>query len=116
MGNLKIYYLYRDAGNYKQHGAVVLENQTGIFPVTLRQEMTAAFSASNLFPDVVSFNPAALDWPCLFFEKYDLSDDDVPHHELVGIEETDEAETNKMNAEELMAKLRDLVDRAAPFE
>ena len=32
--NLKFHYLYRDAGNYKQFGSVVLSNPTNLSPET----------------------------------------------------------------------------------
>jgi hypothetical protein len=36
IGNLKFEYLYRDAGNYKQFGCVVLKNPTQIRPDTAK--------------------------------------------------------------------------------
>ena len=37
--NLAVYYQYRDAGNYKQHGQVVLENPASVTPAALARAL-----------------------------------------------------------------------------
>lgn len=110
--NLIVYYLYRDASNYKQHGSVVVANDAGIEPDALYAAIKAAFSHLDIFPDVVAFDPSALGWPSLFFEDYDLAGDDVLLHELEAIHEAYEAPTIKVSSYELICALNILVGKA----
>lgn len=104
--NLIVYYLYRDASNYKQHGSVIVPNDAGIEPDTLYAAIKAAFSHLNIFPDVVAFDPSVLGWPSLFFEDYDLEGDDLVHHELESVLATAEAVTLDMSVGEVLSILK----------
>lgn len=106
--NLVVHYLYRDASNYKQHGSVVVANDTGIEPDALYDAIKAAFSHLDIFPDVVAFDPSVLGWPSLFFEDYDLDGDDVVYHELGAIEKTNEGPTVSLSVGELLSKMESL--------
>lgn len=103
--NIAVHYLYRDASNYKQHGSVVLANDAGIEPDAVYAAIKAGFSRLDIFPDVVAFNPSVLGWPSLFFEDYDLSRDDVSHHELSAVVLTDEVASLNMNVSDVLAIL-----------
>lgn len=104
--NLIVYYLYRDASNYKRHGSVIVANDAGIEPDALYAAIKVAFSHLDIFPDVVAFNPSSLGWPSLFFEDYDLAGDDVIFHEVVAIEETDQSPTIGMGVDRLMSSMK----------
>lgn len=101
--NLIVYYLYRDASNYKQHGSVIVANDAGIESDALYAAIRAAFSYLDIFPDVVAFDPSVLGWPSLSFEDYDLEGDDVIFHELVAIEETNQSPTISMSVDVLIS-------------
>lgn len=105
--NLVVYYQCRDAGNYKLHGHVVLENPTQITPAVLRGALVTAFPEHQYFPDIVGFDPVALGWPGLSFEPHDCVDgDDLPHHEIEAIEPTDETASENGGVADLLEKLR----------
>ena len=105
--NLAVYYQYRDAGNYKQHGQVVLENPASVTPAALARALASAFPAFQYFPDVVGFDPLVLGWPGLFLEGHDgVEGDDVPHHELEAIEPTDEPANVGGGVDGLLERLR----------
>lgn len=107
---LVVFYRYRDADNYKQHGHVVLANPTGLSPETLRAALVCAFPKLQSFPDIVAFDPEALGWPTLFFSGHDLAGADVSFHELEGIEPTDEPPNVMGDAEGLLVGPRNLCD------
>lgn len=105
--NLVVYYQYRDAGNYKSHGQVVLENPTQINPAVLKVALASAFPEHQYFPDIVGFDPVALGWPGLSFEPHDCVDgDDLPNHEIEAIEPTDAPASESGGVAALLERLR----------
>lgn len=87
--NLKLFYLYRDAGNYKNFGEVVFENATGLTPTEVEVALRDCMIDKGWF--------VADHWglPDLHFKEYDW-DSELDHdwHEYEGVEETNEASTN----------------------
>jgi hypothetical protein len=107
-GNMVIDYLYRDGSNYKRFGRRVLANPAGVAPDRLWAAFRQAFRASQLFPDVVHFDPAALGWEMLFFPDHDTDADDIGLHELLGIEGTLESVDAAGSVYELLLRLQRL--------
>lgn len=58
--NLCVYYLYRDVDNYKRHSQRIFSNSTGVTPAQLLACFVKGFLSIQLFPDVVSIDPARL--------------------------------------------------------
>lgn len=106
--NLCVYYLYRDAGNNKRHGQVVLANPTGVSPETLRAALVAAFPNGQSFPDVVAFNPVALGWSSLFFVDHNLAGEDVSYHEVELIEAVNGELYDSRSVEDVFVRLERL--------
>lgn len=82
-GNLKFEYLYRDAGNYKQFGCVVLKNPTQIRPDTAKEIIKPYLIDGEFFyPDKVQvprlenhdFDPE-MDHDWYEFEKFSTTNE-----------------------------------------
>ncbi|MEM9337485.1 MAG: hypothetical protein AAGA66_02070 [Bacteroidota bacterium] len=81
--NLKFEYLYRDSGNYKQFGCLVLRNPTDIKPETATKQIKRLLIDGEFFyPDKVQvprlesyeFDPE-MDHDWYEFEKFSLTDE-----------------------------------------
>lgn len=79
--------MYRDAGNYKRHGEVVLSNENGI-PISKVKSVIM-----NSLIEGEWFQPTLWNLPDLHFDDWD-DELDVPYHELISIEETMEQATS----------------------
>ncbi|HLP12185.1 MAG TPA: hypothetical protein VK177_09665 [Flavobacteriales bacterium] len=78
--NIQFNYLYRDAGNYKNHGSVVFSN-----PASLSlEEIDKAIRARLI--EGVWFLHEDFGVPPLFFNDHDVNGDDHGWHEYVGVE------------------------------
>jgi len=86
MPNLRLSYLYRDAGNYKQRGEVILSNRGGLDVAEVRRRLFGMCIEGDYFDPIV--------WgiPVLFANVYD-PELDHEWHELVGLEETNDGAT-----------------------
>ena len=80
MTNVRFVYLYRDASNYKQHGEVILSNET---PLTV-EEVDAQIR--SLLSDGLFFIAQQVKIEERFFDV--VSEDDHPWHEYVSVEAT----------------------------
>ena len=87
VGNIKFYYLYRDASNYKRYGYVVFANPNNISVVSIEETIR-----ENLI-DGEYFDAAGWQLPLLFFEVPNADDHDW--HEFEDIEETEEVSQTK---------------------
>ena len=73
--NLEVSELYRDGCNNKKHQSVVIANPDGIAPEHLEQHLRSRFSALQVWPDILHFQPEALGWPTAYFPDHDPSGD-----------------------------------------
>jgi hypothetical protein len=80
MTNIRFVYLYRDAGNYKQHGEAIFSNET-----LLKIEDVDRLIHSHL-SDGQFLIARQLHLEERFFDV--MNDDDHPWHEYVGVEES----------------------------
>ena len=80
MTNIRFIYLYRDASNYKQHGEVILSNET---QMTLEEVDKQIHS---LLSDGLFFIAQQVQLEERFFAV--ISEDDHPWHEFVQVEST----------------------------
>ena len=63
--NIEFFYLYRDAGNFKQFSSVVFTNDKHLSIETITQVL------KNSLIDELFFDPMAANVPPLFFDDYD---------------------------------------------
>lgn len=110
---ITIEYLYRDADNYKRYGTKVFGNPSSIDPELVWQAFVLAFRRSQLFPDVVSFDPALLGWEALFFDGHDTEASDISLHELLHIESTQELLDAGESVDDLLRRLARLGEEGA---
>jgi hypothetical protein len=100
--NLLLHYLYRDAGNYKSHGEVVLSNPTSLslhdIDLNIRYHLV-----QGMF-----FNAKSVGLPDLHFKEYTW-DDELDHdwHEYVQVTYTDFLPTTPTSLSDLLEKLCD---------
>ena len=80
MTNIRFVYVYRDASNYKQHGEVILSNET---QMTLEEVDKQIHS---LLSDGLFFIAQQVQLEERFFAV--ISEDDHPWHEFVQVEST----------------------------
>lgn len=85
--NVKLEYMYRDAGNYKRYGEVIFGNKNGISISTVKNVIL-----SNLI-EGEWFQPTLWNLPDLHFDDWD-DELDVPYHEFISIVETMEQATS----------------------
>lgn len=93
--NLKFEYLYRDAGNYKQHGSIILQNPTSLDP----KKVTDLIKQHLI--DGEFFDPETFNVPRLEIYNYDPELDN-DWYEFERISETDEAATDSRTIEEFI--------------
>ena len=80
MTNIRFIYLYRDASNYKQHGEVILSNETQLTVEEIDQQVRSHLSDGSFFiAQQVHFEER-------FFAV--VNEDDHPWHEFVQVEAT----------------------------
>lgn len=82
MTNIRFVYLYRDAGNYKQHGEIILSNETRLAMEDVERQIHSVLS------DGLFFIAQQVRVEERFFEVVDT--DDHPWHEFVRVEATDD--------------------------
>ncbi len=80
MTNVRFIYMYRDASNYKQHGEVILPNETQL---TVEEVDT---QIRSLLSDGLFFIARQVQVEERFFDV--VSEDDHPWHEFVMVEAT----------------------------
>jgi hypothetical protein len=80
MTNIRFIYLYRDASNYKQHGEVILSNETQITLEEIDQQIRSHLS------DGLFFIARQVQLEERFFAV--VNEDDHPWHEFVQVEAT----------------------------
>ena len=80
MTNIRFVYMYRDASNYKQHGEVILPNET---QRTIEEVDT---QIRSLLSDGLFFIARQVQVEERFFDV--VSEDDHPWHEYVSVEAT----------------------------
>lgn len=102
---ITIEYLYRDADNYKRYSIKAFGNPSDIPPESIRQAFLLAFRKFQLFPDVLSFDPALLGWEQLFFEDHDTAAKDVSWHEVCQIGSTHESTNADEDVDDLLWRL-----------
>lgn len=94
MKNSKIYYMYRDAGNYKFYQKVVIQGKLTFDDL------------KPYFHDHDFFIPSQLGWPDLQPEP--LTVNDHIWHQIYEVELTNENATFEFSAEVLIEKFREL--------
>jgi len=87
-------YMYRDGGNYKQHGSVVLANEEALGVAEAAARLHAACVSDD------SFNAAQVGLPELFFDD-GVVEDDHSWHEFVSFEVTHDEPTDPRSLSEL---------------
>ena len=80
MTNICLIYLYRDASNYKQHGEVILSNETQLTVVEILTQI------HSLLSDGLFFIAQQVQLEERFFAV--VNEDDHPWHEYVQVEAT----------------------------
>jgi len=80
MTNIRFVYMYRDASNYKQHGEVILPNETQ------RSVEEVDTQIRSLLSDGLFFIARQVQVEERFFDV--VSEDDHPWHEFVSVEAT----------------------------
>ncbi len=80
MTNIRFIYLYRDASNYKQHGEVILSNETQLAVEEIDQQIRSHLS------DGLFFIARQVQLEERFFAV--VNEDDHPWHEFVQVEAT----------------------------
>ena len=80
MTNIRFIYLYRDASNYKQHGEVILSNETQLAVEEVDTQIR------SLLSDGLFFIARQVQVEERFFDV--VSEDDHPWHEFVSVEAT----------------------------
>ena len=92
--NSKIFYMYRDAGNYKFYHEVIIHGQ-------LKFEELKPY-----FHDHDFFIPSQLDWPELQPES--LTPDDHIWHQIYDVEKTNDEATINISSDTLIKRFLDL--------
>lgn len=97
MMNIKLNYLYRDAGNYKTYGFIIFGNPNGLNTKIIENKLR------EHFVDADCFDPSKLNIPPLKHanSKYD-SELDHSWNEFESLEETDEEATDHRTINELL--------------
>ena len=80
MTNVRFVYMYRDASNYKQHGEVILSNETLLTDEEVDKQIR------SLLSDGLFFIARQVQIEERFFDV--VSEDDHPWHEFVSVEVT----------------------------
>lgn len=80
MTNIRFIYLYRDASNYKQHGEVILSNETQLAVEEIDQQVRSHLSDGSFFI------ARQVQLEERFFAA--VNEDDHPWHEFVQVEVT----------------------------
>ena len=80
MTNIRFIYLYRDASNYKQHGEVILSNETQLAVEEIDQTIRSLLSDGSFFI------ARQVQLEERFFTV--VNEDDHPWHEFVQVEST----------------------------
>lgn len=93
--NTSFSYLYRDAGNYKQHGEVVFR---GTFTPAQEKALKAALEDGEFF------NAKAVGVPEVFFDN--CGEDDHGWHEFGGLSGTDSKPTDKRKFTEFLDQFK----------
>jgi len=103
--NSKIYYMYRDAGNFKQHEEVVVAGT-----VTKEQLLEHCDEGEWFLPEQVGL--------CALQERMcsDLCDLDHAWHELCDVTPTEEEPTVSVPADELLERFKEPWDLEAEME
>ena len=82
MTNIRFVYMYRDASNYKQHGEILLSNETLLTVDEVDKQIR------SLLSDGLFFIAQQMQVEERFFDV--VSEDDHPWHEYVSVEATDD--------------------------
>jgi hypothetical protein len=98
MPNIKLYYMYRDGANYKNHGEVIFRN-----PDVLSIETIENILRSKLI-DEAYFYVDKWNLPDLHFGKWD-NEIDHTFHEYESVEYTNEATTDDRTIKQLLINL-----------
>jgi len=101
--NIRMQYLYRDAGNYKQWGEVIFKNRRGSSPAALEDQVR------SLLIDQDFFEAEVLNIPTLYFDE-PISDLDRQWHEFHSLEACEDAATDRTDRdiEELLNLLQSI--------
>jgi hypothetical protein len=84
--NIKFYYLYRDASNYKNYNEIIFQNSDSIDLKLIEMNL------KKLFIDSQYFEAKAILIPELYFESKNIDDHDW--HEFLQLETTTESVTD----------------------
>lgn len=96
--NIKLSYMYRCYGNYKNHGHVILSNPEGLTIAEIKSQL------SKKLLDDTWFYASRWHLPDLHFKDYD-DELDHPFHELEDVEYTDEAVTREETVVEFIGEI-----------
>jgi len=93
--NLEIAYLYRDASNYKKHGAVIVSNPESLSIKQVENFLLKTLEHLTYWPEILLFRPewVGLKPVFLFADDFERSADDHDWHEINFVSET----TKKIN-------------------
>jgi hypothetical protein len=102
--NVAFDYMYRDAGNYKKHEAVIFRG----IPDADLVALDAAIRVSLI--DGMFFYPQKVGIPMLNLDEYGHDDEqDVTWNEYVGVRVTDENVTGERTIDEFVVRFKSLV-------
>lgn len=105
MQGIVIDYLYRDAGNNKRYGNKAFLNPRQASVSSIKAAFDLAFSRQQLFPDILSFDPATIGWDILFFDDHTIAGSDISLHEIDCISVSQIPATCMDTVDELMKRL-----------
>jgi hypothetical protein len=98
MTNIKFNYLYRDFGNYKQHGNVIFANHSNLLIEDIHDDIT-----KNLI-DGEYFSADKWSLPSCFFKTF--TSDDHEWHEFQNLKFTDELATSAIDIHDFILKMQ----------
>lgn len=96
--NIRFSYLYRDAGNNKLFGDVILANPAGLSCADIECRIRTHLISSEFF------EPEQWGIPPLRFDRWDI-DLDHTWHEFESVEPTDEPVTHEKTAEDFWSAI-----------
>ena len=111
--NIRLDYMYRDASNYKRYKDVVLANPEEMSAEDVLGAISHAAIGWRIFPDVIHFRPESIGLPTCYLSEigFEIREDDLDLHEVLGVEATESVVTEERSVRELIDDLRDASSR-----
>lgn len=90
MANIEISYMYRDASNYKAHGAVIVSNPRCRSIRSINRSLEDSLEHLSSWPDILLLRPELVGLPTVFLfdGEFEKNEDDHCWHEINAVSET----------------------------